>query len=109
MDSKGGRKKSRVARLKTYPFETRRTDLSTQRTYNYREMDYTDSGLGLHRVSDAAGLSIKQAVFTFRATHSLHDEASHIRAYGVSGGYLDVWIGSPPSPTYGEPYSILDD
>jgi hypothetical protein len=72
-------------------------------------MDYTDAGLWLHGVSDAAGSSIKQAVFTFRATHGLDDGASHIRAYGVSRGYLDVWIGTPPSPTYREPYSILDD
>lgn len=72
-------------------------------------MDYTDAGLWLHGVSDAAGPSIKQAVFTFRAIHGLDDAAWHIRVYGVSDGHLDVWIGAPPSPTYREPYSVLDD
>ena len=66
-------------------------------------------GLWLYGVSAAAGPRIKQAVFSFRSTHGLDDAAWHVRAYGVSGGYLDIWIGAPPSPTYREPYSILDD
>lgn len=72
-------------------------------------MDYTDAGLWLDGVSDAAGSSIKQAVSTFRATHGLDDAAWHVRAYGLSGGQLDVWIGGPPSPTHRDQYTILDD
>lgn len=70
-------------------------------------MEFTDEGLWLHHVSDAAGSSIKQAVFTFRSEHNLSDGSWDIHVYGISGGSLDAWIEAPP--TYREPYSLLDD
>lgn len=57
-------------------------------------MDYTDAGLWLHGVSAAAAASIKEAAFGFRSSHGLDDAAWHVRAYGVSGGYIDIWIGA---------------
>ena len=41
--------------------------------------------------------------------HNLGDSDWHLRVYAVSRGYLDVWIGKPPTPKYREPYTILDD
>lgn len=72
-------------------------------------MEFTDGELWLHRVSDAAGSSIKQAVFTFGEAHNLSDGSWRIRVYGVPGGYLDAWVGAPPTPTYRKPYSLPDD
>jgi hypothetical protein len=72
-------------------------------------MEYTDRGMWIHGVSEVAGQSILRAIFEFRAMHDLGDSDWHLRVYAVSRGYLDVWIGKPPTPTYREPYTILDD
>jgi len=55
-----------------------------------------------------AGESIKKAVYTFRAAHNLSDDAWHVRALGVPGESIDVWIGLPRQPNHRTPCTIVD-
>lgn len=74
-----------------------------------REFEYADHGVWIHRTSEAAGESIIAAVRQFRALHKLEEADWHLRIYGVSSIYLDIWIGDPRRPTFREPYTIIDD
>ncbi len=76
---------------------------------DHRDFSFVDTGLWIDGVSKTVGEAIKASVFAFRAHHQIPDSAWHVRAYGLTGGvYVDVWIGKSPSPTYREPYTIIN-
>ncbi len=72
-------------------------------------MTYTDAGLWINDVSGNACISIKRAVFAFRAKCGLDDGTWHVRAYGVLGSSIDVWVGEPPNPNLRKRRSIEDN
>lgn len=61
-----------------------------------RVFSYTDDDLDIHGVSETAGRSIKQIVFTFTNHHNLPYGDWRIKAYGLPGSdSIDVWITAP--------------
>jgi hypothetical protein len=74
-----------------------------------RSFSFTEHpGLWIEGTSEDAGKSITEAVYTFRAAHNLSDDSWHVRALGVAGDSIDVWVGTPGQANYRTPWTIAD-